>query len=225
MKTEFNILIIEDHPLILDGFQESFKAIVLKKPQWEFFIKEASTCEAALYILQNEIPVTSWDLIFLDIGVPIMNNGKYFSGEDLGIYIRKKLKNTKLLISTIFDNNYRIYTLLKSLDPEGFLIKRESTSEIIETALLEILDGGRFYSSKVLEVMRKNIGKPRWLDEHDRRILYEISIGTKTSNLSKIIPLSQASIARRKRRLKENFEVDGSSDKELIQKARVLGFI
>ena len=225
MKKQFNVLIIEDHPLILNGFQEAFREIILKKPKWEFFIKEASTCEAALYVLENEMPLQSWHLIFLDIGVPIMNDGKYFSGEDLGMYIRKRMKSTKLLISTVFDNNYRIHNLLKSLDPEGFLIKRESTSDIIETAVLEIIDGGRFYSNKVLEVMRKNIVRPLWLDEYDRRILYEISIGTKTSNLSKIIPLSQASIARRKKRLKENFEIDGSSDKELIQKARVLGFI
>ena len=63
------------------------------------------------------------------------------------------------------------------------------------------------------------------IDKIDRQILYELSIGTRMKDLPKIVPLSIAGIEKRKRILKEVFDVEDQGDKALIMKARELGFI
>jgi hypothetical protein len=56
-------------------------------------------------------------------------------------------------------------------------------------------------------------------------MLYELSLGTRMKDLPNIVPLSIAGIEKRKRILKEVFDVEDQGDKALIMKARELGFI
>jgi hypothetical protein len=63
------------------------------------------------------------------------------------------------------------------------------------------------------------------LDKIDRRLLYELSIGTKTKDLPITLPLSIAGVEKRKRNLKNVFDVSGLEDKDLINKAKEKGFI
>ena len=63
------------------------------------------------------------------------------------------------------------------------------------------------------------------LDDIDRRILYELSIGTKTKDLPALVPLSLTGIEKRKRLLKQIFDIDSTDDRELILAAKEKGFI
>jgi len=63
------------------------------------------------------------------------------------------------------------------------------------------------------------------LDKIDRQLLYELSIGTKTKDLPNILPLSMASIEKRKRALKKLFDVTEKGDQSLIKIAKEKGFI
>jgi len=73
--------------------------------------------------------------------------------------------------------------------------------------------------------MRKKMHTNINIDKKDRQILYELSLGTKMKDLPNIVPLSIAGIEKRKRILKEIFDVEDQGDKALILKARELGFI
>ena len=63
------------------------------------------------------------------------------------------------------------------------------------------------------------------LDEIDRMLLFELSQGAKTKDLPNFIPLSIAGIEKRKRHLKEIFDISKSDDRTLIKVAREKGFI
>ena len=52
-----------------------------------------------------------------------------------------------------------------------------------------------------------------------------MSIGTKMKDLPKIIPMSMAGLEKRKKHLKEIFEILNNDDRELILKAKEKGFI
>tara|TARA_R110002049_G_C8991515_1_gene549089 strand:+ start:231 stop:452 length:222 start_codon:yes stop_codon:yes gene_type:complete len=73
--------------------------------------------------------------------------------------------------------------------------------------------------------MRKQVSNDIVIDEIDRRILYELSRGTKMSELPQIIPLSISGIEKRKRVLKELFNLDQKDDRGLIRIAEEKGFI
>jgi len=63
------------------------------------------------------------------------------------------------------------------------------------------------------------------LDAIDRRLLYELSIGTKMKEIPKVLPMSIAGVEKRKRRLISLFEVEEQGDRALIKAAMDKGFI
>ena len=63
------------------------------------------------------------------------------------------------------------------------------------------------------------------LDEINRKIIYLLSQGVKTKSLSDHIDLSMSAIEKRKKYLKEVFEIEDGSDETLLFEARNKGFI
>ena len=63
------------------------------------------------------------------------------------------------------------------------------------------------------------------LDEYDRKILYELSIGTRMKDLPNLLPLSIAGIEKRKRNLKRMFNVKKLDDRQLMISAKEKGFL
>jgi len=167
----------------------------------------------------------SWDLVFLDIRLPASKDRRILSGEDLGEMIRENHPLAKIIVATTFNDNYRIQNIFKSLNPEGFLIKNDLDPKELVSAIIKIMQGGVHYSQTVSNLMRIKMHRNINIDKKDRQILFELSLGTKMKDLPNIVPLSIAGIEKRKRILKEIFDVEDQGDKALILKARELGFI
>tara|TARA_B100000497_G_C7333014_1_gene220131 strand:+ start:328 stop:561 length:234 start_codon:yes stop_codon:yes gene_type:complete len=77
----------------------------------------------------------------------------------------------------------------------------------------------------VIKLLRDQIVNDFVLDNYDRKILYELSIGTRMKDLPKLIPLSIAGIEKRKRNLKRMFNVKKMDDRELLISAKEKEFI
>jgi len=63
------------------------------------------------------------------------------------------------------------------------------------------------------------------LDEKDRIILNQLSLGTKTKDLTTHVNLSLRAVEDRKRKLKEIFDVVGEGNQALLKKARSIGYV
>ena len=220
----FNILIVEDMPLVIDVYKKYFETLGNEKVHWNFEIGDGNTCDKAIFILKNQVPREGFDLAILDYKIKPSQDRKYLSGEDIAQFIREKFPQTHILFNIDAEKPI-VLGLLKNINPEGILLKTESTGEIVMRAVTEILNGGYYYGKSVLQIMKLPFGTDLILDEWDRKLLYELDRGTKTTHIPKILPLSLSSVARRKKRLKEIFEVEGEADRELLEKARGLGFL
>jgi DNA-binding NarL/FixJ family response regulator len=217
MKKNLSILMIDDHPMILEGYRNT----LLQDGNFDFQIKTANDCDEAIFKLERSD--ASYDLILLDMKIPPSANGKFLSGEDLGVYIKQKFSSTKIIILTMFSENIRLTNILKNISPDALLIKSElMPSELIEAINLVMKDE-KYYSETIRKLTQKNHHFN--LDDYDRRILYQLSIGTKTRHLVQYIPLSLGAIEKRKRKIKEVFEIDSGGDREILVKARELGFL
>jgi len=225
MAKVYNVLIIDDHPLIIDAYISAFSHVSLNDEDFKFIIDSANDCDTAYLKIKEATKGKGIDLIFLDIKLPPSKDGKILSGEDLGIKIRALLDNVKIIVSTTFNDNYRINNIFKTINPDGFLIKNDVAPEDIIEAINRVITNSPYYSKTVLKLLRKHVLNDIPLDKFDRQLLYELSIGTKMKDLPSILPLSMAGIERRKRHLKEIFNVSGRDDKKLIQLAKEKGFI
>ncbi len=224
MTRKINVLVIEDHPLIIDSYLKALKDIE-KSDKFEFRIKTANDCDKANYHIENSVNGIPFDLVLLDIRLKPSKCGKFLSGEDLGIKINSLFNSVRIIIFTSYTDNYRINNLLSNINPEGLLIKEDTSYRDLIESINTVLIDPPYYSKSVLRLIRKHVTNDFILDGIDRKLLYHLSIGSKMRDLPKVIPLSIAGIERRKRKLKDLFDADDKKDALLINKARDHGFI
>ena len=225
MTQKNKVLIIDDHPLICNAYRNALKQVQKENKNIQMQIESAENCDEAKEKIMNSWTNDSWDLVFLDIRLPASKDRRILSGEDLGELIRENHPLAKIIVATTFNDNYRIQNIFKSLNPEGFLIKNDLDPKELVNAIVKIMQGGVHYSQTVSNLMRVKMHTNINIDKIDRQILFELSLGTKMKDLPNIVPLSIAGIEKRKRILKEVFDVEDQGDKALILKARELGFI
>ena len=225
MKT-YNVLIIDDHPILAETYGNAFLQIAAADDTIHFNIDMANTIDAALAKIENTSTASSIDLIFLDIKLPKSSDGKYLSGEDLGIRIRELLSDVKIIVNTTHNDNFRVNNILKSIDPDAFLVKSDITHDDLVIAIKDVITDIPHYSKTVLRLFRNYMANDFFLDKIDRQLLHELSIGTKMIDLPEILPMSRSGIERRKRQLKELFNVTKrEDDKALVEAAKEKGFI
>lgn len=219
MKAE-RILIIDDHSLIVEGYKN---VLLRDKPQLN--IDTALSCQEA-YRLFETAKNDGWyyDIICLDMNLPPYDEMKILSGEDLGLLVRKWFPKAKLVVLTMYNDNFRLYNIMKSLEPETFLLKRDISPQEFSIALKKCASGEIYYSSTINAMVRTTMASDYTLDKTDRSILYYLSRGIQTKELTNYIPLSLAGIEKRKRVMKEIFNIKGG-DLVLIDFARKNGFL
>ena len=125
----------------------------------------------------------------------------------------------------MYNENHRIYNILKTIDPDGFLIKSDLTSTELLLAFQMVLQNPPYYSSTVKNHIRQMITSDFSLDEKNMKILYHLSRGVKTKSLSNYIGLSLSAIEKRKNHLKGLFGISQGDDEDLLREARNRGFV
>lgn len=216
-------LLVDDHPIILDGYKNILNSFY--KDELGLIIETASDCDEAFLKITNSKTFLPYDIIFLDINLPPSKHYPIYSGEDLGLKVREFLPNCKLVIITMFTENLRLFNIMKNLKPEGLLIKSDVTPREFFTAFEKILAGDLYFSQTVNEFNRRHISQDFTIDAMDRKILYHLSKGVKTKDLSDIVNLSLAAIEKRKRNMREKFGIEDGGDLVLIDKAKEIGFL
>ncbi len=227
METKrYSVLIIDDHPLIIDSYKTALKIYSHQKESIAFSIQTAEDCDSGIKLI-NEFAKNEKKLsiVFLDVKLPPSRKGKILSGEDLGIRINNLLPGTKIIVCTTFNDNYRVHSILKSLNPDGFLIKNDITPKELVQSIDTVLNDPPYYSKSVIKLLRLQVVNNYSFDNIDRKILYELSIGTRMKDLPDVIPLSIAGIEKRKRHLKQIFNINSPNDKELLKIAKEKGFV
>ena len=222
---DINVLMIDDHKMTLVGYASALTKINEESLKYRFNLTEALSIEAAIRELDERFKYRPLHLVFLDIQLPKHTDIKFQSGEDLGILIREKFPSTKIIVITTFDNNLLIQNLLETINPEGLMIKSDVNPDNFMQAVVDVMEDPPYYSKTVTKFLRKQHGFSFHLDRLDRLIIYHISTGKQTKDLPNYIPLSMPGIERRKKRLKDIFEVEDGNDIDLITRAREEGFL
>lgn len=225
MIKNYNVLLVDDHPIIISAYKQVFKKVESQNSDLGFKIYEANNFIEALNHLKRFNQKRKLHLLLVDLKLAPAPNHNLLSGEDLALQVKESFTEVKIMIATTYHHNYRIHSIFKSLNPEGFLVKGDIDEKEIENAIIDLLNDTPYYSKTVRNALRQYVSNDLLLDRLDRQILYELSQGTKTKDLSNILPLSSAGIDRRKKRLKEILDVIENDDKTLLQKAKDLGFL
>ncbi|MCL6294846.1 response regulator [Jejuia spongiicola] len=225
MNKIINVLIAEDEPLIIGLLKKIFMQLSDSNGDWKFKLHPTQNCDDALKKIDNAIIETPFDLALLDINLPPSKQNNVLCGEDLGIELRKYFPQVKIIIYTANNDNYRLNNILRSVNPDGFLIKSDIDYKGLMMAIHRVLTNPPYYSPSILNLIRQHITSDFVLDATDRVLLHELSKGTRTKDLPNFVNLSKGGVERRKRHLKEVFNIEGKGDKKLIQIAKDRGYV
>ncbi len=226
MGKSLNVLMVDDHPMVIEVYKDALAEVKKRINNLSFKISEARSCEEALYQLTRAREYAlKFDLVFLDICLPPHKKSNIKNGEDLGGKVKSYFPSSKLIISTPLLKNYRLNNILQNLNPEAFLIKTDASFNDISSAIQNVIEDHPYYSKTIMKLLRNQLLSNIVIDKIDRLLLSELAAGTKMKDLPKIIPMSLAGIERRKRLLKNSFNINKKDDKTLIEAAKKNGFI
>ncbi len=215
------IVIVDDHPFIIEGYKNAINSY--SPNEFEFNITQANNCKSAYELItETETP---FDIAFFDISMPSYEEKGIHSGEDLARLIKEVMPDCKVVLLTMHTELLKINTIIKNINPNGLIIKNDLTFDELLVAFDKILKSENYYSQTVVKFVSQSQYDSIDLDPFDKQILYHLSKGTKTKDIPSFVPLSLSAVEKRKLNLKEMLEVKGGSDIELISEARNKGLL
>lgn len=220
VRLKKNILIVDDHPFIIQGYKN---AITRYEPkQYEFSISEAKDCESAYHVITN--PEVTFDIAFLDISMPAFEEKELYSGEDLAKLILQYMPNCKIIMLTMFTEFLKLKTLINSVNPRGLVIKNDLTFDELLNAFDKVINDQVYYSKSILEMLSSHDNSIE-IDLFDKQILFHLSKGTNIQDIPQFVPISLNAIESRKTNLKELLDVVNGEDIDLVKAAKNKGLI
>ncbi len=217
-----NILIVDDHPFIIQGYKN---AITRYNPkEFEFSISQAIDCKSAYEIITN--PETAvFDIAFLDISMPTYEEKGLHSGEDLAKLLMEFMPECKIILLTMYTELLKIKNIIDTINPNGLVIKNDLTFDELLFGFDKVIKNEIYYSQSIQKMIDLAQSEIIEIDLFDKQILFHISKGTKTKDIPQYIPISLEAIDKRKLNLKKLLGIMDESDIELIREAKNKGLL
>ena len=221
MVKELNIMLVDDHPMTVNGYinvlsEENFEGYNLN-------FTKALDCEEAFNLITNKD--NHFDIAYLDLSLPAYPEEKIFSGLDLGILLRKTMPKCIIIILTMHSEAALVDRLINEINPQGILCKSDIDIDEFVNAFRIIYAGETYFSHKIVKSLKDRVLDNFNLDHYDRQILMRLSEGIATKNIPNYIPLSLSTIEKRKAHLKNIILQGKGDDHELIEAIKKLGIL
>ncbi|MFL9845307.1 response regulator [Flavobacterium rhizosphaerae] len=225
MPQDLNILIVDDHPMTINGYIN-----VLSDEKFEGYnlvFSKALDCEQAYNLItESNNKGTPFNVAYLDLSLPPYPAQNIYSGLDLGVLLRKAVPDCTIIILTMHSEAPLIDRLIKEINPQGILCKSDIDIDEFLNAFKIIFSGDNYLSSKIVKSLKEKVFENYNLDKYDKQILMRLSEGISTKNIPNYVPLSLTAIEKRKARMKNMLlQGRGGDDHELVEAIKKIGFI
>lgn len=217
-----NILLVDDHPAILNGY---LSVLGFNDKDITLVPTFCYSCEAAYNAITNPEQKNFFDFIFLDRSLPPYPEMKIKFGEDLAVLAREHQNKAKIIMLTAHAETFIIYDILHKARPNGLIIKSDATGDVLLDAFHDVIEGKTYYSDSVTESMKDLLVREDYLDSINRQIIVLLAQGFKNKTIATQLGLSDSTVEKRKSKIKDFFLINKSTDEELINEAKKLGFI
>lgn len=191
-----NILLVDDHPFILDTYVTMLKNTNSFKFE-NFF--GATSIEKALSIIDVEPKI---DIAFFDISMPKKGISNMEDGIDLALYFKSKHPFAKVVFITMHTEFHVLLKAIHLINPEVFISKNDVDTFTFSSLLNSLKSDKTFYSTEMLEIYNWAKQTQIKLDVYDFQILNLTKKGIKTKELIEYLPLSLSAIEKRKSNIK-----------------------
>lgn len=217
-----SILIIDDHPLQIEGYKTVLNFNQISK---QIEVVPAYDIGTAHQIITSESSIGRFDIIILDWSLPPYPEMKINSGEDVAILIQKHLPEAKIMVITSHCEAFLLYNILRKTDPAALIVKSDCNAAELLEAFESVLNGETFYSPIVTKSYKELTIRMAYLDKINREIIMLLADGVKTKNIPLHVNLAKSTVEKRKVLIKEFLGLEKGNDEDIVREARRLGYI
>ncbi|HAH57563.1 MAG: response regulator transcription factor [Lentimicrobiaceae bacterium] len=171
------LLIIEDHPLVVEGF----KNLIDSRDDFSL-CGIAGNAEDALLLLKSCLP----DIVLLDIMLPGM------TGLELIDILQKDYPKSKVLVVSTYSQRYYVEAMLEK-GAKGYLLKNAGNDEIIE-AITSVYYDQTYLSHEIAFSLRKNAGQPISLSHREIEVLKLVADGLTNKEIAEKLFISPLTV-------------------------------
>lgn len=219
MKSILNILIVDDHPMMV----EAYKSIIESIGDYIIQFTTANDCKKGFEAITNKDIL--YDVALIDILLPQFEEKSILSGEDLALLIRNKIPSCKIMLLTSLSEIFKIQDLIDKINPNALLVKSDFTPNDLLNYLRLVLADQYCYSHTVQTGLQKLKKSALYLDSTNRQIISLLAKGVLTKNIPNYLNLSLSAIDKRKSFIKTFFDIENGNDEDIITKAKKFGLI
>lgn len=195
------ILIADDHPAVRTGVKQILSG---EFPHYEF--GEATNSQEVFHLIASE----TWDLMILDINLPGRN----------GIEILNEMKSNAIkLPALVFSMYSEAQVAVRALRSGAFgFLSKDSTDKELITAVRQILEGHKYITLPVAELLVSTIGNPSHREPHellsDREFqtMLMIASGKTISQIAEDLSLSISTINTYRSRIIEKMNLKNNAE-------------
>lgn len=207
MKNNISVIIIDDHPIVLQGFSH----ILQGEDQISLLASFTSAEEGLAFLQAQEV-----DVVLLDINMPDMN------GIDACKRISKDHPNCRVIAISNNNENSIIQRMLQS-GASGYVLKNASADELVQ-CIKEAAAGRTALSRDVQGILQSaKAGNLPKITRRETEILQLLAQGLTSPEIAERMFVSPLTIETHRRNLIQKFEVSNSA--ALIHKAMELKYI
>ncbi|NGM67058.1 response regulator transcription factor [Sphingobacterium sp. SGR-19] len=201
-----SVIIIDDHPLVLSGFE-----FILDNQSDIKLIHTFTRAEDALLFLETN----SVDVVLVDINMPGMN------GIEAALLVKKSQPETRVIaISNISEGS--IVQRMLDAGASGYLLKNVSASELIH-AIHAVNTGNKILSAEIEPIMKQTESVVPKITQRELEVLRLMVTGKTTPQIAEQMFISPLTVESHRRNLLQKFKVSNSAS--LIHRATELKFI
>jgi DNA-binding NarL/FixJ family response regulator len=200
-RTRRKILIVDDHAVVRDGIKS-----ILTELSGENVFGEAATAAQSLKLVGDE----QWDIAILDISLGAR------SGLELLKDLRMLRPGLAILILTMHYEEQYARRAFKA-GASGYITKDSARSELV-TAVMKIMEGGRYVSSTLAETLVVDLGrdtdKPlhESLSDREFEVLRLIASGKTVREIAAYLSLSDKTISTYRARILDKMRMKTSAE-------------
>jgi len=192
----YRIFIVDDHTL----FRKGLKALIGQVPNMTIMSEASNGAQFLNSLKKGLLP----DLVLMDINMPEMN-GIEATKKALELYPDLKI----VTLSMHGDEQY--YYKMIDAGAKGFLLK-DADSDELESAILEVIEGGSYFSQELLRNIIVNMGgsakeekqggkRPVKLSDREMEVLKYICTGMSTQEIADKLFISKRTVDRHRENL------------------------
>lgn len=207
MNSNISIIIIDDHPIVLQGFSH-----ILQSEKHIELLESFTSAKEGIAFLQER----SVDVVLLDINMPDMN------GIEACEKINKSHPDTKVIAISNNNENSIIQRMLQS-GASGYILKNASADELVQ-CIRDAVEGRTALSEDVKGIIQSaKSGMLPKITRRESEILQLLAQGMTSPEIAEKMFVSPLTIETHRRNLIQKFNVSNSA--ALIHKATELKYI